>query len=397
MKASCSGRTVCRGWLIFGLAALLLPGLTACKKTPRQEASGPVVAESPAPVRTPVLATVSEDRLRLRSEPYLDSLIVTHLMKGDSVEVQFRTDWEQGIEDVSSPWYFIRTDAHSGWTYGAFLLFRAQERLAVPVDPAPKPPAERGHTEDVSLDSARAGAPAPPEILLPLVPAASEPVLPNIQEGTIEYLPGHNLLVLPFGVKNRLRLDDIEFINLVANAPDGREYRRRFSAGEWQRYPDEDGAVVLLPFYQTAVLQRGLWEFYGFLGDDIWPAAVGKAEMTPSSLSLLPSAEPHPLTDSPHSSYRRGGKVCVFGLTGKPGESFQLALYYQTEEIRESKMVLRPVFFRQIKSDEKGRWKAEVAIGEDWPAGLYRAAAGSPVTDAEHLILNATSLNLLPR
>jgi uncharacterized protein YgiM (DUF1202 family) len=70
----------------------------------------------------PVIATVLEDNLRVRSAPTLDAKILGEVMKGQSVYVKDRTRLPQPIGEMSSYWYRVTTrDGLNGYCYGYYL------------------------------------------------------------------------------------------------------------------------------------------------------------------------------------------------------------------------------------------------------------------------------------
>ena len=73
-------------------------------------------------VATPIdYAVAIENRVRVRGEPTLESETLGHLYQGDLVAIYERTA-EATIDEVTAPWYEIRTAAGlSGWAFGAYV------------------------------------------------------------------------------------------------------------------------------------------------------------------------------------------------------------------------------------------------------------------------------------
>ncbi len=399
MKDSNSFNKSIRNLLLCTALALLLCQTLSCSGKSRSSTENKQTADvsADAPVKTgPVQATVSGEMLRLRSLPYLDADILALMPKNTTVLVQHRTSWQQEIDGTSAPWYFIRTDMHTGWTYGGFLTFSAGEASGVRVDPYYESPDKR----ETVLSKTNFDHEAVPEILLPVSNTDTALLLSQGAAGRIVYSEEHNVLVLPLKTQDNLQFADADYLTLAAKAPDGREFKRNYFREEWSFYPENTSGVskqkqaVLLPFYPTAQFRKGLWEFYVFLDDNNWPAAVGKAEIQPPRISLLPSSEPHPLESTPHSSYRRGAAVYCYGRSDIRGDFFQLVLYHKGAKNENNEILLSPVYSCSVKSDELGYWSKEIIIGQDWPSGRYIPAAGQPVSGLDNLYLGETSLQL---
>ncbi len=68
------------------------------------------------------MGTVNDTRVRLRSEPNLQSETKDFLNTGDEVYILSKTDYSQTIDTMDAPWYEVLSKEHGiGWMYGFFL------------------------------------------------------------------------------------------------------------------------------------------------------------------------------------------------------------------------------------------------------------------------------------
>ena len=368
--------------------ASLLPlvfvfGLTSCGD---DEIAPDVSRRNPAPEVQVVrpAARVTDDGLRVRREPRLDADIVGRLMADDEVVVESRTSWDQSIADRDAPWFFIRTPAFSGWTYGGYLDFGSVGFAGVPVDPAqPRP------------RLAEAGAPSAtglPALLLPIFGMEAEPDIPALREGSIAYDPLHESLILPLSGGDESTLIGEELL-LVVESPKHR-YSRRYGAGEPDLLRSGGRQAAVIPFYRLATLDRGPWEAYAFVGGEDWPAAVGRMEIEAAELSLVARPEPDPLRDSPHGIYKPADTVYAFGRRKGGKGPIQVALYRDTGEFREGQVVLEPAALREPETRSDGFWTARFELDDSYPPGRYWAASGDPIESLDDLHVLVTSVTL---
>ena len=321
------------GKLVTVVSLLLLALFTSCrpKDAPPAEA-GETPASSGEPAR--IIAESTVDRLRVRSLPYLDEDIVTFLAAGDSVVVESRTEWSQELDDMVSPWYFVRTDTVSGWTYGAFLKFTDSDASAVPVNPAlPQPASPAAKPAEGPIDVADL-----PEILLPVFGVEGEPPTIPGDEGTIGYDPMFGDLIIPFreGADSGLAAfaAGSGTLRLVADHTSGARFEHTFAGSDAVLYSESWGyhagtgsrEAILLPFHRLASLPNGAWEFYAFAGNENWPAAIGKADISPGEVSLATVENPNPMVDSPHITLTPPGRIYCFGTVATGGGYRQVAL-----------------------------------------------------------------------
>lgn len=389
------------GRILTGLFLVSMALMSSCRR-PSAAVEEPVSAESRPEEPRRIIAEVTVDRLRVRSLPYLDEEIVLYLSSGDSILIESRTEWSQQLGEMIAPWYFVRNDISSGWTYGGFLEFAGDDLVAVPINPAlPEP--------DVPVDIENEGFLDPadlPEILLPVFGIEGDiPGLPG-GEGTIGYDAMHENLILPFvpgsdsGLAAMARGE--ASLKLVAEHISGLRYEHVFAPDEASLFSSsmgylpsgQDEDALLLPFYRLASITGGAWEFYAFAGNDGWPAAIGKEEISPGSVSVVAVDEPNPMADSPHGTYHPGDTAFCFGIEEGGTGYRQVALYYDTEEYRDGKVLLRPALGRRVKLDSQGRWKNTFSMGSDMAEGRYWVAVGDPITGLEDVRLFITTVNI---
>ena len=395
--------------VLVRISIISLFALTSCQ--PKSDlVSEPVVAAPAAVVPEKIIATVTGDALRVREMPYLDAEIVGHLMTGDQVVVESRTEWSEVIGDSDSFWFFVRAESYSGWTYGGFLDFRDLKSATVAFDPGVSPP------PDILPDpneGTRPGTIDPdklPEILLPVFGLEEEPLVSNPKEGVITYDPFHEYLVLPYSgmPESRLRAFTAGEISgrlrLVAESSGNSGYEKDYGSGEFRllsesslSIPDanpEFSDAILIPFYRLATLDAGSWEIYAFIGEDNWPVAVGKVDISPSEVTIVPVSEPEPLVHSPRSQYSRGDTAYAFGVRKEGPGNLQVALYNDSGEYSGGKILLRPVSAVQLRTDSSGYWSARFYLGDDIPDGRCWAAVGDPIEGLENIRLFITSIEL---
>ena len=104
---------------------MLLIGLLSFVGCNRSSTESEIVSDSDSSaemIAAPIdYAVATENRVRVRSEPTLESETLGHLYQGDLVAIFARTA-DEIIDEVSAPWYEIRTAAGlSGWAFGAFV------------------------------------------------------------------------------------------------------------------------------------------------------------------------------------------------------------------------------------------------------------------------------------
>lgn len=388
---------------ILVISLLFLAFLISCRPkdaAPTEKGAADAPPEEPARI----IAASTVDRLRVRSLPYLDEDIVTFLSVGDSVVVESRTEWNQELDDMASPWYFIRTETNSGWTYGGFLKFTGDDRAAVPVNPAlPPPAAVPDAPSEGPIDVTRL-----PEILLPVFGVESEPPPIPGDEGTIGYDPMLGNLIIPFreGADSGLAAyaSGSGTLRLEAKHVSGVQFEHVFSGSDAVLYSSAwgyfggtgRGEAILLPFHRLASLPGGAWEFYAFAGNENWPAAIGKAEISPGEVSLSTAESPNPMTDSPHVILKSPGRIYCFGTDGTGSGYREVALYHDSAEIRDEQVLLRPVAARRVAVDSRGRWNTVFQLAGDIPEGRYWTAVGDPIEDLEDVKLFITSLEIRP-
>ena len=385
----------------FILFLVLLP--LSCRRG-EESLSAEKPAEAPVERPRDLLAKSTVDRLRVRALPYLDAEVVSFLSSGDEVLVESVTEWTQTLDTESAPWYFVRGESFSGWTYGGFLRFTSGSAEDVPVNPAlPKPADEPEKAPAGTIDPADL-----PEILVPIFGMEGDPPQIPGPEGTIGYDAFHEVLVLPFGQGADSRLAPVssgtQSLNLVAKSDAGDHFERRFNAsevrtlaGNWKVFiGSESRDALIVPFHRLATLNPGSWEIYAFPGDDTWPAAGGKISIVPASVSILPVENPDPFVHDPNSTYRVGQSAYCFGYVENGRESRQVALYHDTREDRSGMILLRPVRGQRVEVDSSGRWKWKVPIESDFPDGRYWIAVGNPIMNVEDVRFFITSLTVEP-
>lgn len=342
--------------------------------------------------------------------PYLDAEILGHLMTNDQVVVETRTDWTESIGDMDAFWYFVRTDSYSGWTYGGFLEFGDTNPSSVVSDPGVvrrSPEIVDTRSSDVVefLDPSTL-----PEILLPVFGMEEEPRITDRTEGVITYDPFYEYLVLPFSGRAESRLRSFVTgeipgrLRLIAESPGSSVYEREYESGEYQMFsdsslPDSSTNIdfidaILIPFYRLATLDAGSWEIYAFIGEDNWPVAVGKVDIVPSDISIVPVSDPDPLHHSPRSRYVRNDTAYAFGARKAGSGNLQVALYNDSGEYSDGKILLRPASAVQLNTDGKGFWSVEFPLDDTMPDGRCWAALGDPIEGLENLHLFVTSLEL---
>jgi hypothetical protein len=395
--------------VLVRIGIISLFALTSCqpKSGPVSE---PVVPAPAAAVPEKIIATVTGDALRVREMPYLDAEIVGHLMTDDQVVVESRTEWSEIIGDLDSFWFFVRAESYSGWTYGGFLDFGDLKSATVAFDPGVSPPPTILPDPN---EGARPGTIDPgklPEILLPVFGLEEEPLVSNPKEGVITYDPFHEYLVLPYSgmPESKLRAftagEISSRLRLVADSSGNTAYEKDYGLGEFRllsesslSIPDanpEFSDAILIPFYRLATLDAGSWEIYAFIGEDNWPVAVGKVDISPSEVTIVPVSEPEPLVHSPRSQYIRGDTAYAFGIRkGGPG-NLQVALYNDSGEYSGGKILLKPVSAVQLRTDSSGFWSARFYLGDDIPDGRCWAAVGDPIEGLENIRLFITSIEL---
>ncbi|RKX74553.1 MAG: hypothetical protein DRP70_05330 [Spirochaetes bacterium] len=399
----------------MGIISLLVTVSCGGKKVETAVVESPVapIAVPAVPVSEKITATVTADSLRVRDAPYLDAQIVGHLMTGNRVLVESRTGWTEDIAGFDSPWFFIRADGYSGWTYGGFLSFGEVSGDSVPPDPGVVPP---GENKNAPLEAPGVLNPRNlPEILLPVFGLENEIQIEKTSEGVITYNADQEKLVIPFSDSPESDLRTFVFgensgensdanaddnpgapdssnsrgrLHIVAESYGSQSYDRYYSLNDCELLP----GVLLVDFFPLATLHAGSWEIYAFLNDNNWPAAVGKFDLIPADISLVPIPDPDPLRDSPRSHYSPGDTVYAFGHQDSGPGSLQVALYHVSDEYREGKILLLPVSAVQLQTDSSGFWSAEFILNASMPRGRYWAAVGSPIEGMENLILFFTGI-----
>jgi len=348
-----------------------------------------------SPPREPekIMAEVTGDSLRVRVMPYLDAEIIGHLMTGNRVLVESRTRWTEIISDMDNPWYFVRADGYSGWTYGGFLDFSGFSLESVPVDPAFPPPEDKRST---AVNSTGVLDPSSlPEILLPVFGQENPLFAEHLRDGVIYYDTGHEKLVIPLpdSPDSELRLfaaggAGASSLLIVAESPGAVHYERRYSIEDCGYLTD----AILVDFFHLATLDSGSWEIYALVGDNNWPAAVGKINIIPAEITLSNNPDPDPLRDNPRGRYSTGETVYAFGHLSAGGGRIQLALYHESDEYSEGKLVLNPIRAVELLSDDTGFWSAEFLLDESMPRGRYWAALGNPIDGIKSLRLFITNI-----
>ncbi len=389
---------------------LSLFALLSCRPK-SQSALEPEKAPPAAVVQEKVIATVTGDALRVRDMPYLDAEIVGHLMTGDRIVIESRTEWTESIGDLNASWFFVRADGYSGWTYGGFLDFGEIESASIFPDSGVSPPvADSTPVQEPDPDSGSIDPATLPEILLPVFGLEEEPMVSDPTEGVITYDPFHENLVLPFSDSPDSRLKSFssgklpDRLRIVAEFPGPSGYEQSYESGDIRLLSESSlvlprdipgfNDAILVPFYRLATLDAGSWEIYAFLGDDNWPIAVGKVEISPSEVSIVPESEPDPMRHSPRSRYSRGDTAYAFGNWEAGSCSLQVALYNDSGEYSGGKILLRPVLAYQVKTDSSGFWSVDFHLGEDLPDGRCWVAVGNPIEGLENLRLFITSVEL---
>ncbi len=386
----------------MGIISVLVAVSCGGKKVVTPVVEPPVNPPSAISAVEKIAATVTADALRVREAPYLDAQIVGHLMTGNRVLTESRTGWTEEIAGFDSPWFFIRADGYSGWTYGGFLDFGGISGDSVPSDPGVAPP---GENKNVLLEAPGSLNPQNlPEILLPVFGLEDEIQVEKYSEGVITYSVEKEKFVIPFSDSPESKLRDFVYgensgentdgnlnrgsLHIVAESHGSQRYDRYYSMKDCGLLPGS----LLVDFFPLATLQAGSWEIYAFLNDNNWPAAVGKLEISPAFISLVPNPDPDPLRDSPRSNYSPGDTVYAFGHRDSGPGSLQVALYHESDEYRDGKILLLPVSAIQLQTDSTGFWSAEFLLDDSMPRGRYWAAVGSPIEGMENLILFFTSI-----
>lgn len=391
----------------FGIISLLV--LASCQ--PKSDlVPEPEKTPTETVVQKKIVARVTGDSLRVRQMPYLEAPILGHLMTDDQVVVETRTDWTESIGDKDTFWYFVRTESYSGWTYGGFLDFGDTNPVLVASDPGMVRRSPAIADTPSSVNESILDPSTLPEILLPVFGLEEKIGITDTTEGVITYDPFYEYLVLPFSGKadSRLRAfiagESTGKLKLIAEPPGSSTFEREYDYRELQLFsgsisPDPISDVdfldaVLIPFYRLATLKGGSWEIYAFIGEDNWPVAVGKVDMVPSEISIVPVSDPDPLRHSPRSRYSRNDTAFAFGSRkGGPG-NLQVALYNDSGEYSDGKILLRPVAAEYVNTDIKGFWSVRFLLGETIPDGRCWAALGDPIEGLENLHLFVTSLEL---
>ncbi len=369
------------------------------------------VQEPAAAVPEKVFAEVIADSLRVRVSPYLDAEIIGHLMTGNRVIVESRSEWTQVIAGEDSSWFFVRADGYSGWTYGGFLDFGEISPDSVASDPGLLPPSDGDGADGTGNASAGADPGLTvlnpqifPEILLPVFGLEDELQAGNLTEGVISYDPFHENLIIPFSESSDSEIrtfsvgNDDTHLHIVAEASGSTRYERSYTSGDYRLLSESSLShsldALLIPFYRLASLPEGSWEIYAFLDDNNWPVAVGKIDISPAEISFVTNPDPNPLRDSPRSHYLRNDTVHAFGISSSGSGMLQVVLYHESDEYREGKILLQPVVAVQLKTDSSGFWSADFQLDEKMPAGRYWGAVGNPVAGLENLRLFITSITL---
>jgi len=66
--------------------------------------------------------TINDSRVRLRTEPNLNSATLEYLNTGDTVKIIDRSEEKQKIDDMDAYWFQVETeDNETGWVYGWFV------------------------------------------------------------------------------------------------------------------------------------------------------------------------------------------------------------------------------------------------------------------------------------
>ncbi|MCK5251063.1 MAG: hypothetical protein KAJ98_13920 [Spirochaetaceae bacterium] len=392
-----------RKQVLVWLGILSLIALVSCR--PKNEPvleSEKTSPDAAAPVM--VVATVTGDSLRVRAMPYLDAEIIGHLMTGDRIVVESRTEWTESIGELNASWFFVRTGGYSGWTYGGYLDFGSIEPAAISPDPGVSPPVVDSTPVQESVTAFGAINTATlPEILLPVFGLEEKPLVSDPTEGVITYDSYHENLLLPFSDSPDSRLRSFsagelpDRLRIVAEFPGPSGYEQSYGPGDFRVLSRENPGfsdAILVPFYRLATLEAGFWEIYAFLGNDNWPVAVGKVEISPSEISIVPASEPDPMRHSPRSRYSRGDTAYAFGNRKAGSGHLQVALYNDSGEYRDGKILLRPVAAYQVETDSSGFWSVDFYLGEEFPDGRCWAAVGDPIKGLENLCLFMTSVEL---
>jgi hypothetical protein len=65
---------------------------------------------------------INDDQVRLRGGPYLESVIITHLNRGEKAGIIDRTTKKERLENREAYWYRVRLqDGRDGWVFGAYV------------------------------------------------------------------------------------------------------------------------------------------------------------------------------------------------------------------------------------------------------------------------------------
>jgi len=384
--------------IFFYLVIFLVLVMISCGDKKVEQAAGTgVEAEpgiSPPRVSEKVVAEVTGDSLRVRVSPYLDAEIIGHLMSGNRVLVESKTRWSEIISDMEDPWFFVRADGYSGWTYGGFLDFGGASSDSVPVDPAFPPPEDKSSPAVSStgvLDPSSL-----PEILLPVFGQENPLLADHLKDGVISYNAVHEKLIIPLPDSPDSEISlfaagdggGASSLLIVAESHKAVHYERRYRAEDCEYLSD----AILVDFFPLATLDSGSWEIYALVGDNNWPAAVGKINITPAEITLSNSPEPDPLRDNPRGHYSTGDTVYAFGRLSTRGGRIQLALYHESDEYSEGKLILNPIRAVELQSDDTGFWSTTFLLDESMPQGRYWAALGNPIDGIKSIRLFITGI-----
>ncbi|MDF1568366.1 MAG: SH3 domain-containing protein [Spirochaetaceae bacterium] len=384
---------------------ILLFFVMSCGRNPDSEESNG--APEKLSVSKSVEATVTGDRLRVRRLPYLDQDVVGYLMAGDEVAVESRTVWTEIIGGTEAPWFYVSFNGLSGWTYGGFLEFSAGDVGAVIADTAMAPPKSKT-TEFTSSDNL--DSEGLPELLLPVFGMETGIEVFRPREGTITYDSRSEYLIVPYGFVSDSSLVELSSttdpsgFRVAAESPGGSHFERSFAFADLKKLSETASSLppgfpsgadaLLIPFFHLATLEEGSWEFYAFIGDENWPAAVGKTNIKPSEASVVKTPTPDPFRDSPRSSFVRGDIAYVFGRFSQSTPNLQVALYHDTEDFQNGKIRLKPVAAKRCITEDNGRWFTTINIDNRIPEGRCWIAVGDPIESVDNLLLFTTYIQL---
>ena len=371
-----------------------------------------VTAVSPeSKIKENAAARVTDNGLRVRSEPYLDSDIKGFLSAEETVLAESRTEWQETINGRKSSWYFIRTDKLSGWVFGGFLDFKGNPEIHV--DPAVPSPEKRKISESGYSDKNKTGKIEiteinPAELPQIMVSSSQRPDCPGKTggyEGSVLYDPVTQKLIIPFNRNPEspfyrfLEGESSEKLKIAAKKPSGENISVEYSGEELQLYSnctenqkETVSDALLIPFCRLPSLENGSWEFYVFTENN-WPDAVGKINIEPSCLFISDAETENPFCGSGMNNFAPGTILYIYGriIPDSPGcsSACYLGLFRNTGSKNRGKSAAEPVKAFLIKPGTAEYWEFQVAVDKSFSCGSYTAAVLGSGSSGYEIMNNA--------